>query len=48
MGIPFEEGVSVISITVIGDLNEINALTGKLGNIDGVMVKTAIGKKELL
>ncbi|MEG2291423.1 MAG: iron-only hydrogenase system regulator [Clostridium sp.] len=47
MGIPFEEGVSVISITVIGDLNDINALTGKLGNIEGVMVKTAIAKKEL-
>lgn len=47
MGIPFEEGVSVISITVIGDLDEINSLTGKLGNIEGVMVKTAISKKEL-
>ena len=46
MGIPLE-GVSVISITVIGDLNEINSLTGKLGNIKGVMVKTAISKKEL-
>lgn len=46
MGIPLE-GVSVISITLIGDLNEINSLTGKLGNIKGVMVKTAISKKEL-
>lgn len=47
MGIPFEEGISVISITVIGDLNEINSLTGKLGNIEHVMVKTSISKKEI-
>ncbi|MCY6960391.1 MULTISPECIES: TM1266 family iron-only hydrogenase system putative regulator [Clostridium] len=48
MGIPFEEeGISVISITVIGDLNEINSLTGKLGNIDNVLVKTSIAKKEI-
>ncbi len=48
MGIPFsEEKVSVVSLTVIGDLNEINSLTGKLGNIPHVTVKTAISKKEL-
>ena len=47
MGIPFEEGISVISITVIGTLEEINSLTGKLGNIDGVVVKTAIAKREI-
>ena len=47
MGIPFEEGISVISLTVIGELNEINSLTGKLGNINGVTVKTAIAKKEI-
>ncbi|MCY6355672.1 TM1266 family iron-only hydrogenase system putative regulator [Clostridium sp. ZS2-4] len=47
MGIPFEEGISVIAITVIGDLNEINSLTGKLGNIENVMVKTSISKKEI-
>lgn len=47
MGIPFEEGISVVTITVTGELNEINTLTGKLGNIDGVTVKTAIAKKEL-
>ena len=39
MGIPFEEGISVISITVRGTLEEINSLTGKLGNIQGVVVK---------
>ena len=47
MGIPFEEGISVISITVIGTLEEINSLTGKLGNIDGVVVKAAIAKREI-
>lgn len=48
MGIPFEEeGVSVISLTVIGDLNEINSLTGKLGNIESVLVKTSVSKKEI-
>ena len=47
MGIPFEEGISVISITVTGTLEEINSLTGKLGNIPGVVVKTAIAKREI-
>jgi len=48
MGIPFEDlGISVISITIIGDLNEINSLTGKLGNIEHVSVKTSISKKEI-
>jgi putative iron-only hydrogenase system regulator len=43
MGIPFaEEDMAVISITVVGDLDEINALTGKLGNLPGVTVKTAV------
>ncbi|GAA0115200.1 MULTISPECIES: TM1266 family iron-only hydrogenase system putative regulator [Clostridium] len=47
MGIPFEEGISVISIVVTGELNEINSLTGKLGNIEGVTVKTSISKVEI-
>ncbi|NLL31196.1 MAG: iron-only hydrogenase system regulator [Clostridiales bacterium] len=47
MGIPLEQGVSVVSVVVIGELNEINSLTGKLGNIEGVTVKTAIAKKEV-
>lgn len=48
MGIPFDkEKISIISITVMGSLDEINSLTGKLGNIDGVTVKTSISKKEL-
>lgn len=48
MGIPFDEhGISVISITVVGELDEINSLTGKLGNIDNVYIKTSISKKEI-
>lgn len=47
MGIPFEEGIAAISLTVVGDMDEINSLTGKLGNIDHVSVKAAVSKKEI-
>ncbi len=48
MGLPFEEhDISVIAITVMGTMDDINSLTGKLGNIPGVTVKTSISKKEL-
>ena len=48
MGIPFEEApVAVISITVVGDLDAINSLTGKLGRIPGVTVRTAVAKTEI-
>ncbi|MCF6466211.1 TM1266 family iron-only hydrogenase system putative regulator [Clostridium sp. Cult2] len=48
MGIPFhDEDISVISITVVGTLDEINSLTGKLGNLDNCIVKTSISKKEI-
>ena len=47
MGIPFEGEISVISLTVVGEVDDINTLTGKLGNISGVTVKTAIAKKEI-
>ena len=40
MGIPYKEkGVSIISVAVDGDMGAINALTGKLGMIDGVSSK---------
>jgi putative iron-only hydrogenase system regulator len=46
MGIPFdEENIAVISITLLGELDEINALTGKLGNLSGVTVKTAMSSE---
>jgi putative iron-only hydrogenase system regulator len=48
MGLPFQENnISVVSLTVCGLLDEINELTGRLGNISGVTVKTAISKKEI-
>jgi len=46
MGIPYKEkGISVISIIVDGTTDEISALTGKLGKIPTVNVKSAITKK---
>lgn len=48
MGIPFdEEGLAVICITVMAELDEINSLTGKLGKIEHVLVKTSVSKKEI-
>lgn len=48
MGIPFQdEDISVIAITVVGTLDEINSFTGKLGNLDNCIVKTSISKKEV-
>jgi putative iron-only hydrogenase system regulator len=48
MGIPFhEDSISVISIIVVGSLDEINSLTGKLGNLNNCIVKTSISKKEI-
>ncbi|MDD3765935.1 MAG: iron-only hydrogenase system regulator [Eubacteriales bacterium] len=45
MGIPIPEAnLSAIAITVIGELDEINHLTGKLGNIKNVTVKTSVSK----
>ncbi|MDR2049568.1 MAG: iron-only hydrogenase system regulator [Treponema sp.] len=43
MGIPFdEEDTAVIALTLRGELDDINALTGKLGNLPQVTVKTAV------
>jgi len=48
MGLPMPEyGVTVITIALAGELDEINSLTGKLGLLKGVQVKTAISKKEI-
>ncbi|NLU10409.1 MAG: CopG family transcriptional regulator [Tepidanaerobacter acetatoxydans] len=46
MGIPYrEKGVSVISLIVDGTSDEISAMTGKLGKINAVSVKSAMTKK---
>ncbi|MEN6565734.1 MAG: TM1266 family iron-only hydrogenase system putative regulator [Veillonellales bacterium] len=48
MGIPKpEEGVGVIALIVEGDTDEVGALTGKLGNLPGVTVKSALTAKPL-
>ena len=48
LGIPFEENdCAVISLTVLGDIDEINSLTGKLGSIKGATVKTAVSKNDI-
>jgi len=48
MGIPYrEKGISVISLIIDGSTDEIGALTGKLGSIKGVKVKTALVSKEI-
>lgn len=45
MGIPYRErGISVISIIVNGDNDRISAMTGKIGRIPYVSVKTALAK----
>ena len=45
MGLPYKErGVSVISLIMDGTNDEISALTGKLGRIKGVSVKSMITK----
>lgn len=48
MGIPFDDvGISSVCVVVVGEMDVINSLTGKLGNIPHVSVKTSISKKEI-
>lgn len=42
MGLPLDDGISVISLTVTGELDYINKLTQELENIQGVAVKTVV------
>lgn len=45
MGIPYKQkSISVISLIVDGSSNEINAMTGKLGKLQFVSVKSALTK----
>ncbi len=48
MGLPYDDiDLSVISLTVIGQMDEINALTGKLGKIPAATVKAAVSPRHL-
>ena len=43
VGIPYRErGLSVISLIIDGSTDQIGAMTGKLGTLKGVKVKTAL------
>jgi putative iron-only hydrogenase system regulator len=43
MGIPYRErNISVIALIVDGDTDTLGALTGRLGSIPGVQVKSAL------
>lgn len=45
LGIPYKErGVSIISLVVDGTTDSIGSLTGKLGSLEGVKVKSALTK----
>ncbi len=47
MGIPYRErGISIISVAIDAPPNVISALSGKIGNLDGVSVKTAYSHVE--
>lgn len=46
LGIPYRSrGVAIIALAVDGSMEEISAMTGKLGKISGVSVKSAIAKQ---
>ncbi|HHZ01620.1 MAG TPA: CopG family transcriptional regulator [Tissierellia bacterium] len=46
MGVPYKErGVNVISLIVDGTTDQIGALSGKLGKLKGLSVKSALSKK---
>ncbi|MDO6354257.1 iron-only hydrogenase system regulator [Caloramator sp. CAR-1] len=45
MGIPYRDrGIFIISLIVDGTTDEISSMTGKLGKVEGVNVKTALSK----
>ncbi len=45
-GVPYrEKHVSVITLVVDATVDEVGALTGKLGTIEGVTVKSGMAKK---
>ena len=46
MGIPYRQrGIAIISVVMDAPQDVVSALTGKLGNLDGVSVKTVYSKK---
>ncbi len=46
MGIPYrEKGVNIISVAIDGPQDSISALSGKIGKLNGVTVKTAYSNR---
>ena len=46
MGMPYKEkGCSIITLIIDATTDELGALTGKLGSIDGISVKSALSKQ---
>lgn len=47
MGLPLaDKGISIICITLCGNMNEINSLNGRLGKLREVHSKLTVSKKE--
>jgi len=44
LGLPRNEGMSLINLVVEGTTDEIGSLTGQLGKLDGIEVKSAVLK----
>lgn len=48
MGLPLvDHDMTVVTLTVLGEMDDINSLTGKLGRLNHIQVKTAISKKDI-
>ncbi len=48
MGLPIENlGIGAVSLTTLGTMDQINSLTGKLGNLPNVTISTAVSKKNI-
>ena len=46
MGIPYrQKGINIISIALDAPQDTLSALAGKIGNLDGVSVKTAVANR---
>jgi putative iron-only hydrogenase system regulator len=47
MGLPFKERkINIINLIVNGSTDDIGALTGKIGTIEGASVKSVLAKEE--
>lgn len=45
MGLPYrQKNINIISIAIDAPVDVINALTGKIGKLDGISTKTAFSK----